>query len=227
MDKAIKLDNNDFRSSSKQEIAIERGKRIRMARVLSGLSRQEFQDTLGVSTSTLNAWENGRICLTEKGAIRISKALSTINISCSYTWLLDEIGEAPRALDSKKLNIQSEEYSECNDILDEITFFLSRNDNSICVRLNDDKMNPFYKKNDFIGGIIVNSAEYYDLIGENVIFSYNDYQYVRKLVNIIDGKFLFEYTNKKYSCVINDNIMSVDRSNIRSIAKIVLVRTEN
>lgn len=229
MNRAIKLDisTNDFLKQTKEEIAIERGKRLRMARVLSGLSRQEFQDTLSVSTSTLNAWENGRICLTEKGAIRVSNALSKVNIVCSASWLLDGIGESPRSMDAVKLNLAGLEGDSIRDnIIDEIAFFSTRNKGGICVKVGDDSMAPFYVKGDFVAGIVDNDADHYkEYVGCNVIFSHKKSQYIKHVDFIKDG--VIGFSNA--SCVSNSNTnasdMVISISDIEYLAKIVFHRS--
>lgn len=229
MNKAIKLDisTNDFLKQTKEEIALERGKRLRMARVLSGLSRQEFQDTLSVSTSTLNAWENGRICLTEKGAIRVSNALSKVNIVCSAGWLLDGIGESPRSMDAVKINLSGLDVDSIHsNILDEIAFFSTRNKGGICVKVGDDSMLPFYAKGDFVAGIVDRRIENYkEYVGCNVIFSHNRSQYIKRMNFIKDG--VIGFSNASY--VFNGNAKASDMvigiSDIEYIAKVVFHRS--
>lgn len=229
MNRAIKLDisTNDFLKQTKEEIAIERGKRLRMARVLSGLSRQEFQDTLSVSTSTLNAWENGRICLTEKGAVRVSNALGKINIVCSASWLLDGIGESPRSMDSVKLNLAGFDGDSIRDnIIDEIAFFSTRNKGGICVKVGDNSMSPFYAKGDFVAGIVDKDTNHYkEYVGCNVIFSHKKAQYIKHVDFIKDG--VIGFSNA--SCISDSNTnasdMVISISDIEYLAKIVFHRS--
>lgn len=73
--------------------------RLRFARSLTSLNRQQFCQKHQIIYATLSIWENKKIkhgnSLTPKGAEIIITALRMHNIICSLDWLLYNIGHAP------------------------------------------------------------------------------------------------------------------------------------
>ncbi|MDR2681643.1 MAG: helix-turn-helix domain-containing protein [Holosporaceae bacterium] len=76
-----------------------KGRRLRMARALTGFSRQEFYEKIGIATSTIDTWDSGRVELTEKSAVRVCEALRKLGIYCTQEWLLNGSGTPPRLMD--------------------------------------------------------------------------------------------------------------------------------
>ncbi len=76
-----------------------KGRRLRMARALTGYSRHDLCEKIGIATSTMDTWECGRVELTEKSAMRVCTALLNVSLNCSVEWLLTGNGEPPRLMD--------------------------------------------------------------------------------------------------------------------------------
>ena len=237
----LREDELDRNSELKLSLAKERGTRIRMARVLSGLSRQEFQDQLGVSTSTLNAWENGRICLTDKGALRISKALADINIVCDVSWLLEGIGKSPVNANEKIKDfttpmahlVETQKIVSANRIFpnqpgdaknDEVDFFLNNNANSVGLRIDDNKMSPIFDKGDKVCGIIIPTKYYNDFCSKPVILSYRSQLIVRKLIGIKHNTLYFNHLKNEGSNYEENDFLALDMIDINYIARVLLIK---
>ena len=58
----------------KKKTALERGKRIKLARHLANLTRKDMLELYGINPNTLNAWEKGTNCLTEESAQKLFEA---------------------------------------------------------------------------------------------------------------------------------------------------------
>ena len=73
-----------------------RGRRAEVARKMAGLSRKQVCEKYGISTSTIQSWEDGKAGgLTAKGANRLTKAYSTAGIIVDPTFLLFGEGRQP------------------------------------------------------------------------------------------------------------------------------------
>jgi len=76
----------------------EIGKRIQAARVLTGLSREQFGKLIGVSPATIRLWEKPRAntkSLTDKASTKLTNGFKKANIVCSVEWLKTGTGIAP------------------------------------------------------------------------------------------------------------------------------------
>jgi transcriptional regulator with XRE-family HTH domain len=76
--------------------AIQRAQRLRMARAMTGLSRDRIQKRYGLAKSTLQNWENAANGgLTYKGAVRLMAVFRAERIICHVNWLLHGTGPIP------------------------------------------------------------------------------------------------------------------------------------
>lgn len=162
-----------------------KGRRLRMVRALTGFSRQELYEKIGIATSTMDTWESGRIELTEKSAGRICESLRKVGILCDVQWLLSGTGIPPRAMDDIEKSIFSSNDKDGTKILDalaqngsralpifmdedmrrELNFFLSLHKNALFHLITDNSELP-YKKFDCVAGIEEDISR---LIGKRVI----------------------------------------------------------
>lgn len=202
--------------NARLDVALERGRRIRMLRVLSGLSRKQFQEQLSVSMSTLNIWENGRVCLTLKGAARISSAVKTIGVICSENWLLYGEGVPPYTAGSSAPTAEAPRTTEYRD---EIDYFLHENKDGITTTITDDTMAPFYNIGDVVVGIPYKEDDLISLTGRPVILTINKTRAIRKLESIFDSVCHFSCCN---SHTANDNLSYIRLEDGVSLAKIIL-----
>jgi transcriptional regulator with XRE-family HTH domain len=168
-------------------VAQLKGRRLRMARALSGLSRQELYEKIGIATSTMDTWESGRVELTEKSADRICASLKQAGIYCSAEWLLTGEGYPPRVMDELERTI-----TQLHDIPDdqrgsiiiglknkkipaflnenirrELSFFLDLHNGAVFHLVKEDFLNSRYKVGDCVSGIV--ESDISNLINKVVI----------------------------------------------------------
>ncbi|MDR1982944.1 MAG: helix-turn-helix domain-containing protein [Holosporaceae bacterium] len=157
-------------------IAQLKGRRLRMARALTGFSRQELYERIGIATSTIDTWESGRVELTERSADRVCEALKKVGIHCSREWLLTGAGNPPRMMrDVERSIFSSSNESHINvyeptardssfeapllldeDVRRELSFFIGIHKNVLFHIVEEDFMNSRYKKSDCVAGEIEN-----------------------------------------------------------------------
>jgi len=147
-----------------------KGRRLRMVRALTGFSRQELYQKIGIATSTIDTWESGRVELTEKSAVRVCEAFQKVGIFCTSEWLLTGTGNPPRIMKdiekSVPINeaIDSKEFSANDifksvpfldeDIRRELNFFVNLHKNTLFHIVEEDFMNSRFKKSDCVAGEI-------------------------------------------------------------------------
>lgn len=161
--------------TTENNVAQLKGRRLRMLRILSGLTRQELYEKAQMSPSTMNTWETGRVELTEAGAIRICAAFSKVGILCTKEWLLTGDGAPPRIMTAVERSIFSENtegflesepsYSEsvniqdlsiAGDITEELRFFIKIHNDALFHVVNENFMNSRYRIGDCVAGLIGN-----------------------------------------------------------------------
>lgn len=146
---------------------IERAKRVHSLRQMTGLSRREFAKRYGVAPGTLQHWEdvhgNG---LTEKGALRLIKALQSSGIYCSFEWLMQGSGAGPYIEQTNHTDLEpcNPSHNEQKYINEELALFYQHYKEAIDCVIQDDGMWPIYKMNDHVAG-----HRYYGKTIENFI----------------------------------------------------------
>ena len=96
LEKNDQFQTDDFATYTTAQL---KGRRLRMARALTGYSRHDLCEKIGIATSTMDTWECGRVELTEKSAMRVCTALLNASLNCSVEWLLTGNGDPPRLMD--------------------------------------------------------------------------------------------------------------------------------
>ncbi len=145
-----------------------RARRLKTARILTGLSRKEFCKEHDFSLSTLEAWESGRNPLTLKGAKKVVDCLKSSGIYCSVDWIMEEVGLAPRTLvemqsgllPAKDIPASANSLKELFDpeivVLKEAAYFRHLNPYAHVALVVDDAMEPYFSRGDYVGGIYQN-----------------------------------------------------------------------
>lgn len=139
---------------------IERGKRLKLLRSMSGLSKKAFCAKYKISSTSLHYWEHGvNSGISEKGAQKIVDALRAHNIQCTVAWLTQGLGMHPQFIDVRySLNsIADNNQADFNVnsvkiIHYEIERFRQLNVGAIALAITDDAMDPFYRIGDYVGG---------------------------------------------------------------------------
>lgn len=160
--------------SSEEQIA--RAKRALSLRQMTHLSRQKFEKRFGVSTSTLQHWEdpkkNG---LTLKGAKRLIQMLQQTGVYCSVEWLMHGVGPGPQTLPSHSQAQRSErthkvsETSEAECIANELALFSQQYPEVIHTVLTDDSMEPRFIEGEHVAGVRRYKQGINELIGQDCI----------------------------------------------------------
>ncbi len=135
-----------------------RGKRLRTARMMIGLTRKNLEERYGISASTVQAWEAAKAGgLTERGVARILPVLHQEGISCKAEWLLYEIGAGPQQCNSPLSTLEQEltegSFLDNKLITQELLIFRSLHPGAIDLVVSDDGMGPNFHEGDYIAGI--------------------------------------------------------------------------
>jgi DNA-binding XRE family transcriptional regulator len=72
------------------------GHRLHMTRIMAEFSRQNLGEKIGVSAATVDAWEKGKIKLSEKNAQKACIVFGNAGIRCSDEWIMSGNGAVPR-----------------------------------------------------------------------------------------------------------------------------------
>jgi DNA-binding transcriptional regulator YiaG len=224
MDHSLKTINEMKHSrrvnTEKSKICIERGKRIKLLRMLVEMTRKDIDERYNLSQHTVHAWEKGTNCLTEKNADRLVEIFSREGLDITTDWLMhgtnplftkNEIGKNKDLQDA--LSIKGD-----IKILNEINYFRENNLNSVSVMVADEALLPVFCVGDYVGGVYVTNHMIQDLVGEFCIISTDDGQiYIRKIFNHQKcDSYMIGTTNPMYS--INEPAHFV--CNIQAAAKI-------
>jgi transcriptional regulator with XRE-family HTH domain len=145
---------NDLKSSS-----LARGQRLKTARMMTGLTRNAFEEKYRISASTIQSWEAAKAGgLTERGAKRILPALHKEGVTCTTDWLLYGVGSGPQPANislsiSEKTTPSNNAPFEDKAVIQELLAFRNLHPNAIDFLVSDDGMEPHYSVGDYIAGI--------------------------------------------------------------------------
>jgi transcriptional regulator with XRE-family HTH domain len=135
-----------------------RGKRLRTARMMTGLTRKAMEKKYGVSASTIQAWEDAKASgLTERGVIRVLPVLHKEGIACKAEWLLYGIGLGPQQ-NNQPLPVVSQEeiergLSAKKLLTQELLVFRTLHPGASDLVVFDDGMGPKFCEGDYVAGI--------------------------------------------------------------------------
>jgi DNA-binding transcriptional regulator YiaG len=152
----------------KSEVALERGKRLRFVRNITGMVTHTFGRLCGIGRTTVSSWEQGINPLTERGAEKVVHAVRKEGIRCTTLWLLHGIGEAPKIVEQDKLSklnyqtltpVETPSLEEIqtsykgSDLEKEIELFKATYPEHLIYRIQDDSMQPIYREGEWVGGV--------------------------------------------------------------------------
>tara|TARA_Y100000991_G_C21927430_1_gene329301 strand:- start:59 stop:685 length:627 start_codon:yes stop_codon:yes gene_type:complete len=121
--------------------------RLKKLRKMTQLSRKDFCDKYNMSSGTLQNWETARFGgLTEKGARLIITFLKQENIICSFEWLMFQAGQPPKLTHTSHPPSQNKPAPQGSDIIHEINYFYKLHATSFHTVIQDDSMEPVFKK---------------------------------------------------------------------------------
>lgn len=157
--------------------------RIRRARNIANLTRQQVCENSDININTLKGWEIGRYGgLSKVGAKKLVARFAQEGVICSAEWLLYEIGESPKLLDNfyKLKQVTMSADSEISSIQDseymteELLLFRKHHPAAMDFQVDDDGMMPFYHPGDVVAGIMRQGKTIQRLIGTSVIAQFPD-----------------------------------------------------
>lgn len=184
-----KVDNTTYKTPT-QKTALERGIRVKFARNLSNLTRQDMWERYQIKANTIHAWEKGTNCLTEKNADKLCKAFQDAGFTgISTEWLL--YGETQtQNQDKTHLKKHTQDLTDIMNmredlkIFDEINYFRSIHSNAVSVIVSDNGLEPLFCVGDHVAGICLEKEALQDLLGQFcIIKTYDGQILVRKLIN--------------------------------------------
>jgi DNA-binding transcriptional regulator YiaG len=157
-------------AKNKDQLAHERGKRVKIARTLANLTRKSLMDRYNINVNTVQAWENGINCLTEKGAKKLVEAFQNEGLVISRDWLLH--GDIDLH-DTSQVNTINEYLGLREDLklLQEIDFFKKIHPAGVSALVTDDALEPIFNVGDYVAGINVDGKKIDQLEGEFAIIT--------------------------------------------------------
>ncbi len=159
-----------------RSLPIERGKRLKVLRNMSGLTIQELSEMYGIGASTIKYWESARSeGLSGKGAKKIIEAMLDRKVYCTYMWLMHGVGIHPQILDvqlgnaQKQIEAMNSTFEEEIAIANEMDAFLKASTDAITLVIFEDAMEPLYSIGNTIGGVRLYDNDISYAIGKDCI----------------------------------------------------------
>ena len=131
--------NEDF-------INLSPGARIRMLRIVLGISREDFCATHDINFNTLTSIELDRLKLSSKQLRKIVDAFDKEGLHVDEIWIREAKGVAPTRL-------LPQVFQQEGSILENWGRFFSDSRQSVILHVKGSEMEPFYSEGDFVGGI--------------------------------------------------------------------------
>ncbi len=194
-----------------------RGIRIRFIRDnLLALTREKFCEHTDITLQSLKGWELGwGGGLTVKGAEKIVKRAKELNVSCTCSWLMHEIGrEAVCFTNDLDINNHLDEH-----IAKELLLFKEQH-NAIVSIVSDDAMAPMLCAGNYVGGIAVNNIEV--AVGKECILTDDNGKIYIRILKKGDEPGLYNLCSLNSNLILaNDAIKNVS---VQIAAPIVFIR---
>lgn len=170
----------------KKKFALERGKRVKLARTLSNLTRKELFEKYNINPNTIRSWEEGANLLTESKAIQLVEIFNQEGFAITLEWLLygEELGFINKPnLDSKNQNLKDIIHLRGDlKVIEEINYFKHNNINAVSCVIADESLFPVFCTGDYVGGINTMGKKLNELIGEFCIITTQDSQTIIKKI---------------------------------------------
>jgi transcriptional regulator with XRE-family HTH domain len=142
------------------------GERIRMLRIVLGISREDFCKKYGINFNTLTSIELDRLKISAKQLGKIVDAFVKEGLYIGALWIMEAKGTPPTRM--LPANAESKE-----DFLEKWARFFEDNVNTVIHQIKSDHMEPFYSRDDLVGGAW-NSAPH-TLLGKRCIVQHNQH----------------------------------------------------
>ena len=177
-------DNHIYEDSASSRVA--RASRLKKLRKMTQLSRKSFCKKHNISAGTLQNWETARFGgLTEKGAKIMIKALTEEKIICSFEWLMFQVGQTPKIAQKPTQKIKKNHENEMDTVLKELNYFYSLHHSPFHTIVNDDSMEPIYKKGQTICGEKYSSTVWYKVTNQICIVQLTNKEILLRLTRTV------------------------------------------
>jgi len=180
------MDSQYFKSN--KEI---RGKRLKIIRKLSGLTRQAMTDKYGIPYGNFQNWEDGRYSgLTEEGAKTMLKAYAQEGVEATLEWLMHGVEPGPKITskfytkNNPKITVDDldDQNAENTAIIRELMLFKEDHQQQVLAMIvNDDGMEPYYHIGEYVAGKFSSGKDILQLIGQDCIVECDNNLYLRHL----------------------------------------------
>lgn len=139
---------------SLEDLAKQRGERIKALRRKTGLNRKAFAKKHSIPETTLAYWEHGiSQQITQEGLKRLVNAFTSENVECSTEYLITGISPTEKQQNAQiKLTIDDLKKQD-NKLKRLIDDFLSNNINPTYAIIENNLMQPLLGKGDLVFGI--------------------------------------------------------------------------
>lgn len=183
-----------------------RGKRLKLVRQLTGLTRQQIEKKYNISANTLQSWEVAKKGgLTMLGAKRMLTVIEAEGIRCSMEWLMHGTGSPPQITDRRYLESYGtdtkHQLSEQEVIAEELLSFCTTYPETLHMVVADDAMEPHYYVGDQVAGKTYPSSLLHLLAGRECIVQTGNQTMLRHLrKNTQDNLYDLVCLNPKTDC---------------------------
>lgn len=201
------LKNNltsSVRTEALKVLAKNRGLRLRVIRQITNTSLEEFSKLVGIESGSLGRIERGSTCLSILKAKFISDQLINHNLLVNPIWLLSGKG-----VSIKKILLDKLDVADCitktlsdnhdHDLNNKSVEFMAMSiffkkiyyhKKPVTMFMNDNHMDPIIKKNDLLGGLIVEPKDYVNINGKPCIINFKNHTSAVRNIFIEDQKVL-------------------------------------
>ena len=145
------------------------GERIRMLRIIIGISREDFCKKYYINFNTLTSIELDRLKISAKQLGKIMDAFCKEGLYITALWIMEAKGVPP----TRRFPAHG---TSQDDFLEKWARFFEDNRNTIIHQIKSDHMEPFYSRDDLVGGAW-NSAPH-TLLGKRCIVEHNQKVYL-------------------------------------------------
>lgn len=182
-----------------------KAERVKRARMMTGLTRDEIEKKYNIPSNTLRIWESAsekRKGITEKGVRRLLSALKQEGVLVDSGWIMYGSGSGPSfdaiqdQNDNISLNIAVNEESQ---LFNETATFLNSNPDNKTLIIRDECAAPFYRATDLIGARLYERPPA-DLDNELCLVEIKDGEMMPLSVSYKkkNSEFFLSYINKNY-----------------------------
>ena len=175
-------------SISQRKLALERGERIKLARQLASLTRNQLSTKYGINLHTLSAWEKGVNCISESKAQTLEEIFQREGLSISKNWILS--GKNENFLDIKESKFKEALDIQGNlQIYNEIEYFRQNTTRSIATMITDNALYPLFIKGDYVGGVVLEDLD--------ICTSLNQFCIIRLDDNSLTSRKIYSINNNR------------------------------